>query len=573
MQDKSGGRILVFRALFKPDLATVIQGTLADDIDETPRYAPQAVWAAVCLLVGGQHALALPRMATLLLMLHRLEESYVSLLVGPPVSASGFRTLMRERLRAMGGSVPGLDVRPDAVTLEYSDRSFELAYEAMPHLAALLALIAEIQGLKSIDALRDAVTGTDVTLTDVQKACNGLAKDLNAYIDEQTLPKHDRHKLLRLVEHLEGLPGGRNFTVDSITDEVVWDFWLQHSADGSNFKQYRTVVRDYRRFACYLVEGAAIQAARHAENIEGTADGRRSRALAALADEGGGAAALLLSEAGLDDPVTALTVSLEGRVKVLPKGDWVCIGQYLPDGAGCRLMLSRLRSTLFGDVQNRLSQSLKDRKPAAHRADIIAEGPETDYREEIGKIDSIAAKVREAHMATAHILFESGHEDTLATLLEIQPELDMVSLRDSLMTDDDLSLDGTDENDVGNLMARVNAAFLNHKRRNKPLPDDLATLMTECARAASNRHTKGYNRPDWEDPAVVDMHARAARALPALHQQLATARAALERVGRTHAIPEAFGADCLRFAAQFRALYDEDETTEAASAPPQGPVS
>ena len=327
--------------------------------------------------------------------------------------AGAFRTAFAGRsvvgAEASAGGSDTLRLGAGAVTLLYVDERFELRYGRMPGLAALMELLLSALGYRALVEVLDPLGAPNMKRSAVSDAARALARRFYAWLGDRLPAAQAQRKFHAMTAFLEE-HCGPDFTEEDIDDEAVLRFWLARGVEegsgqgAGDFRGYRTTFLAFVALARVLAAGGEI--------------GRFERALPIGPDIEAGeidppADVTIDMSVAEEDPLTRLQEEPAIAVKALNRRELERLR--LPVGesdAVRRLPRSWLRAECFGSVQNRLSQALRDGKPAAALATIVAAGPQTGYGAQIAALETADAHLLRVAKACLYVLHRMGQSGT-----------------------------------------------------------------------------------------------------------------------------------------------------------------
>lgn len=310
------------------------------------------------------------------------------------------------------GWMDTVSVGDRAVTLEYTDRRFELRYARMAGLAAMMELLLSTLGYRALVDVLDPL-GMPVTESSaVSGAARDLARRFYAWLGDHLPAAQAQRKFHAMISFLEE-DCGPDFTVDDIDDETILRFWLSRgvesgpgtAAAAANFRGYRTTFLAFLALIRLLAEGAEIGLSERRLPIgpdytAGEVDPAADVAIPIGVPEEDPLARLQ------EEPAVAVKALNRREIELLrlPVGD---------DTAVCRLSRSWLRAQCFGPVQNRLSQALRNGRTSTDLAAIVAAGPQTGYVASVQALEKTDAHLRRVAKACLYVLHRMGGADVM----------------------------------------------------------------------------------------------------------------------------------------------------------------
>ncbi len=161
------------------------------------------------------------------------------------------------KLSSMSPSTPKVIVKNRTLIVRYGDGFQTVAIKDMPLMWAFMDFLIEALGWQPFLELYERFEEEPATMALVGEVRNGLERELYRFLDDH-LPKKDTQSALGSVTKFLETKRGKDFTIDDVTDDDIFDFWKTWSlaSDGrtKNFKKFSTVFEAFGRyFAAYEV--------------------------------------------------------------------------------------------------------------------------------------------------------------------------------------------------------------------------------------------------------------------------------------------------------------------------------
>ena len=429
----------------------------------------------------------------------------------------------------------------------YADKPFAVSYGRMPLLAALLELLMTTLGYTDMDDALNPLLGDLPNAVQVSDAAKDLSRRLYAYLQDHLPPVQTQKKnrsFLAFATEQAKQHGGGTLTPQSLGDDLVMDYWINHSNTTDNedatsevdARTYKGVFDTARRLITIL---------RFAEEKY-----RMGAALPIGTDREAGEvdpAALESAIAEIDDmgdPAAVAEENLGGDVKFLNKRELGLLNEAAHDASvGGKLPRSILRAAIFGHAQARLTQAQRSKAGPAATADLIEALPDTDYAARLADYAGLGDHIERMLLAGLHVLAHAGHARAIPLALALRPDLDL----DGIAPDAE-EPDWADANVVSFQAATAGRRFFEHLDGD----GDLGRLGAEAATAFKSISRKGFAENEITDGAIISAFAEGT-------DTLLEVRAHLHAFINKHAEPidwtAQFEIDTPLFRNQFTTLY------------------
>ncbi|MDX1401755.1 MAG: hypothetical protein R3245_07525, partial [Kiloniellales bacterium] len=289
--------------------------------------------------------------------------SYEALFWGSgPAKAASFRAFITDRSKGPSRRSDAISVEGKAVTCIYPDGQFTISFSRMPLLSALMEFLVTVIGYCELDDHLQAIFENGRSMKSVSRSANAIAKDLYDYLNKEMGSLHEQRKFHKLTTFLMSREGG-DFSADSITDDVILDFWLGQPVEEPGNLDFRTFRSVFRAF---LNLREALQAALEADGLLDPRPIGSDRMQGEIGPD-------QLSEKldAIDERVKPLDLLDEEparQIKFLTNIERTGLEALLDCGTSLPFyVLSLMRSQVFGDAQARITQDLRMKSDARER--------------------------------------------------------------------------------------------------------------------------------------------------------------------------------------------------------------
>lgn len=441
-------------------------------------------------------------------------QRYEGTIWGPsPATARAFRNLFANH--------PGADAQ--GVTV--SDGTFIIHFSRMPLLAALAEFLVTALGYDEFDRLVQPVCGRNAGTAAAGDAANAIGRAISAWLGPRLDSVHVQQRM-RLVS--ERLADGD----DTEIDRSILDAWQDWSTDPETaplgFLTFRSV---YRSFVQYRAAAAEWSAQRSVDDARRIGTDRETGevepdSLSVLETLDEDAALLATLEQAPLDRVKFLTGRERDALAVLAE-----TGVHL-----AALALSFLRDRAWGDVQLRITEARRRRRP-------WTPDPVQSYREIAAAFAALAGKIDQIALATLGVLLEERSEHAVTLMIDMAPDLDL-SPAAELFPEGVVAFPG--HNPVEVFLRRLETDADAFGAGAGALLADAATALRKTAR-------RGFD-PKTRDPESLPAFEAAADMLVGLRRMVARARHLLA-LGPD--LDDRFSDDRPIFTEQFERIYGE----------------
>ena len=299
----------------------------------------------------------------------------------------------------------------DHAALRYDGRGSPITifYGAMPLLAAFMEFLLNTLQYQTLRDILSPLSKPSLGWRDLQDTANALSRATYAWLQEHRRPVQESRDFEAIARFLisRGDPG--DFSADDIDDAAVLAFWRAVSAEPeSAFRTYRKTLRAFLRFAEAMRDDVLLQGI----DSPGSLDAEGERGTMEIADPSSpglgamraAAPTTSMWEAGDQEGASPLERISGAEIKFLLASEARRLA--LVDAHALllpRLVHSLLRDVCFGQVQARISQSLRMNRPAART--LITGTPGIRYDDEADAFENLLAHLEQLIDAAACVLF------------------------------------------------------------------------------------------------------------------------------------------------------------------------
>jgi len=319
---------------------------------------------------------------------------YLDLLYGVGVAAPGnFKGFIDSALaRVPEVAIPTVERHPNGIRMDaLGGKRPVIAFGRMPFLAAfhdLLMTVIPAETQAAFDDLRQAKVGDEA----IKSASNQLGRGLHGYLAKNMPVKSHGKKFHAISKALKAL--AVDGEVD-IGDTVILDFWRAHAgATGVDFLRYRTVLAAFLNYVRMLTE----------------ADER--------AEQDGSDDEFQTQESDVEgrpewvSPLAPLDDGVLGDLKVLTANERKLVDRLMTFGPwAVRWPLSIARAEVFGQKQERISQSRKQPDKRQPVPTIIADGEEGTYHDLGSRFVQVLEGLPSKIKAAAYVALQGSNSD------------------------------------------------------------------------------------------------------------------------------------------------------------------
>lgn len=455
---------------------------------------------------------------------------------------------------AMSGAMSGaggcqnLTMDKNGIRIGYPDGDFTATFGRMAYLSAVMEFLVSAIGYADLDDALRGETTRPVTMASLSRAASAITRKVYGFLKPHLASVHAQRKFRFLISFLENRHGD-GVGPEHLDDEAVFDFWIYASTSAEtnvDFRTFKTV------FLAFIQMRDALAAARDRAAMKATVPLGPDREAGEI-DPAEVETALVQIEARRA-PLDQLRTPPASAVKFLNKRETAAIEMIVEAGeAALAMPLSVMRAQVFGAVQARITQSLRNRAlspPTAPTAGANHPVPSyRDYGERIGDTESHLELIL---LASFHILASERHASAITVFLGLRPEIDLTPLAP-------LFRDGQGEH--GNVIALTDAVvgecFLADLAAHPGRHPTLARFLADAKTAVRQIARKGF-RKSADDRDRIEGFAVAIDALLAIRKQIDRFRARLKRAGMEgEGWDRRHRTDHKLFFAQFRTLYGD----------------
>ena len=312
----------------------------------------------------------------------------------------------------------------DYAVLRYEDRAppVTISYGAMPLLAAFMEFLLNTLHYQTVRDVLTPLSKPSLGWRELQDAANTLSRETYAWLQEHRRPVQESRDFEAIARFLTTRGDRGDFSADDIDDAAVLAFWRAVSAEpGSAFRTYRKTLRAFLRFTAamrvdVLREGIGSPVSLDADAERGTTEiaDPSSPSLDTMRTAVPTTAMWEASDEEDESPLERISSAkikflLASEVRRLALVDAHAL--LLP-----RLAHSVLRDACFGQVQARISQSLRMNRPEARTLLTNARG--ACYDDEAASFEKLLAHLKGLIDAAAYVLFSGcadARDDNLRT--------------------------------------------------------------------------------------------------------------------------------------------------------------
>ena len=506
-------------------LAGISESTASDG---GPRYSEKVCRELARIVVCRAYAKPILELSHLIIAAGGRDGRYENIFWGVERASAGE---FRRAFMALQNAGSGVLVSEGGVRHDDGDDGFQISYNRMPLLAALLEFMIMTVGYAEIDAMTGALRRGGASGDAVLDAARALQRGLYAYLKDHLPPVQRQRREHHFLSYVDAHAGNRT-GADAINDGVVLAYWRAFAdTDDVDAKTFRVVYDTARRLIGALDAAADRLSGAHARPIgtdveAGEVDPADMEAVIAALDADTGPLEQLLETCG--EHVKFVNVGEAEILFELPLGD----------AAARRIPVSVLRNAVFGAVQLQLTTALRrGRVPDLEMRDTgsgyyLAKLDE--YADVIGVTEKLA-------LAAIWPLFEAGRPEAVDLALALAPDIDWGQLARGM------------EEEGGNVVSlgRVEALRQFFQVVPDARGDEIAALLAESRRA-----WRGVNRAGFrEEDESLDVMAEA---IPDVLRLIAAVRRTLDRDLRPHDWPSYEASDARDFAEVVGKLYELD---------------
>lgn len=505
-------------------LAGIAESTAADG---GPRYSEKVCRELARIVVCRSYAKPLLELSHLMIAAGGRDGRFENIFWGVERASAGE---FRRAFMVLQGTCPGIHVTQGFVRHDDGSGGFQISYNRMPLLAALLEFMIMTVGYPEVDAMTGALRRGAASEDAVLDAARSLQRGLYAYLKDHLPPVQRQRREHHFLSYVDAHAGNRT-GADAINDGVVLGYWQAFAeTDDVDAKTFRSVYDTARRLIGALDAAADRLSGAHARRIgtdveAGEVDPADMDAVIAAFEADSGPLERLLETCG--EEVKFVNVGEAETLFELPLGD----------AAARRIPVSVLRNAVFGAVQLRLTTALR------RGGDFEVEMPGAGDGYYAAKLDDYANVIgvtEKLALAALWPLFEAGRPEAVDLALALAPDIDW-----GLLARGAASEDGDNVVSLG----RADALRQFFKVEPNARGDEVAALLAESRRAWRGVNRAGFRDGDDSLDVIAD-------AIPDVLRLITTVRRTLDRDLRPQEWPSFEIADARDFAEMFGKLYE-----------------
>lgn len=464
-----------------------------------------------------------------------------------PARAGEFREQF-ETAMSGSGRRQNLTIDKNGIRIAYPDGEFTTAFGRMPYLSAVMEFLVSAIGYADLDhALRGKNT-PPVTMASLSHAASAITHEVYGFLKPHLPSVHAQRKFRFLMSFLRHRHGD-SVGPEDIDDDAVFDFWIFASTSAEtnvDFRTFKTV------FLTFIQMRDALAAARDRAAMTAPIPLGPDRENGEI-DPAEVETALVQIEARRA-PFHQLRTPPASAVKFLNKRETAAIEMIVEGGeAALAMPLSVMRAEVFGAIQARITQSLRNRalSPPTARTPVANHGM-ASYRDYAQRIDDTRSHLEQVLLASFHILASERHSQAITVFLGLRPEIDLRPLA-PLFRDD--------QSEHGNVItltgAVVGECFLSDLAAHPGSHPTLARFLADAKNAVRRIARKGF-RNSANNRNRIEGFAVAIDALFAIRKQIDRFCDRLKRAGiQGEGWDRQHRKDQKLFFAQFRTLYGD----------------
>lgn len=320
-------------------------------------------------------------------------------------------------LRAtLNGSGEKISAHPSQILIQNDGQNFEISYSRMPYLIGfletLLAIVDYPTLSKAVKAIALEANGNPESLA------KDLSRKVYEFLEKELPPLHTARKrryLLDWLKHQEGFAAEQG-----LKDGNILLFWKQQTEIESNddahleFRQWQSLVDfAFDLIRCYRVSRDKT-AAEYSSSIGGN-------------HEEGEVSPEIIHQMVTDlslprEPLAVLADFPEIKFVNARERDFISGVTSAPDLIESH-GLSILRRELFGPLQSRLTQAMRDRRDFAFVRSLIDHGPEIDATTLVKEAEAMAHQLDLMVKACLFLLFGAENDGALILAARLDPAI------------------------------------------------------------------------------------------------------------------------------------------------------
>lgn len=505
-------------------LAGIAESTAADG---GPRYSEKVCRELARIVVCRSYAKPLLELSHLIIVAGGRDGRYENIFWGVERASAGE---FRRAFMALPDAGPGIRITPGGVRHDDGGDGFQISYNRMPLLAALLEFMIMTVGYPEVDAMTGALRRGATSGDAVLDAARALQRGLYAYLKDHLPPVQRQRREHHFLSYVDAHAGNRT-GADAINDGIVLGYW-QAFADTEDVdaKTFRAVYDTARRLIGALDAAADRLSGAHARPIgvdveAGEVDPAEMEAVIAAFDADSGPLEQLLETCG--EHVKFVNVGEAETLFELPLGE----------AAARRILVSVLRNAVFGAVQLRLTTAL--RRGGRPELDMPDPG-DGYYTSKLDAYSDVIGVTEKLALAAIWPLFEARRPEAVDLALALAPDIDWGQLARS-------TADAETDNVVS--LGRTEALRQFFQVEPDARGDEIAALLAEARRAWRGVNRAGFREGDDSLDVMAD-------AIPDVLRLITAVRRTLDRDLRPHDWSSLETADARDFAEMLGKLYE-----------------
>ena len=371
------------------------------------KYGPRTLRKLSKAIVGRSYDDILYQLChlTRAVMLADRQGQYVDFFFGPrssvrvDVTAGFFLDYQSDTNRHTGS----MKANPDGIVIVYdasAKPTFCISYKQIPLLAAMLEFLVNTVDYGEIDDIFTGIAESKVTQKEIAERSSRLSKALYAFLVDHLTPAQKQKKFQNISKYLEKNLGS-SFEEGMIDDQCMIDFWREASVAGSanmsDFKQFRTVFLAFLRFVDLMRDAADLSCFEN--TLPFGTDRNAGEWEPIMEDESYMAPKVADAQEG---PLELLATEPANAIKFLNDTEAKLLKLPIDEEFAARFVHSYMRSEIFGQAQNRLTQALRSN---ANDLGPLLNNPTSEYySQRIEKLRQLDKHLADVFLAIAFVL-------------------------------------------------------------------------------------------------------------------------------------------------------------------------
>ncbi len=514
--------------------------------DEPPQFGfpPRMIEAALRSLYGKNRLDMFLRVTHFIAAADAAGLNTCDLLFGVSPRAESFRAAFSK------APEPGsrIAIQRDGVQVTYTAGDvFTTSYRAMPKTVCAANIVCLFLGADDLMRRLEEVSGAAHDNDGLFAVAKNWANAFEAYIRKREGSGQEARAFREIINFMnKAFPGG-GFTHRDVSSDHVLEFWMENALrEDIDMTLYGTAHGTFSDFAVAYAAYAARQA------------GRQAGSTSASIEEGG-----VWDETLAEEGRTTETSSYEDWLSLNEENESIkfLLGREHKQGAPVAdlapeaetLLLSALRAVVFGEVENKLVQVKRGKKPSRSKAEaVLSAGPSMTYEDVAALFQEIVSGFETAILASAHVLAANQREDGVRLLMAMVPELQEEGRMMEIVAHYDLSHDDLRDDPFAALAACLYADIASGAE--PPAPFAGAFRKAESAWRSNER--AGFRRNQIHKAEVVDAFEMASNRLPQAQLHLCSRLRKLKTVlDKAQKEPDRFGKDKAAFDGMFFKMH------------------